>query len=106
MGKLSEVKGGGSNLLKELDVTILHDVILGETFGITDPNRIEFTRDAAEAVAASETEPNTVSFLMNPPSISDMRLIALGGEKMPQKSTYYYPKLLSGLVFWSMTDLA
>ena len=100
------VKGEGSNLLKKLDVTILHDVILGETFGITDPNRIEFTRDAAEAVAASETEPNTVSFLMNPPSISDMRLIALGGEKMPQKSTYYYPKLLSGLVFWSMTDLA
>ena len=45
-----------------------------------------------------------VSFLMNPPSVEDMRTIALGGEKMPQKSTYYFPKILSGLVLWSLGD--
>ncbi len=41
---------------------------------------------------------------MNPPTVDDMREIALGGEKMPQKSTYYYPKILSGLVLWSLND--
>jgi uncharacterized protein (DUF1015 family) len=43
---------------------------------------------------------------MNPPTVEDMRLIALGGEKMPQKSTYYYPKILSGLVLWSLNDFS
>jgi uncharacterized protein (DUF1015 family) len=44
--------------------------------------------------------------LMNPPTVDDMRTIALGGEKMPQKSTYYYPKILSGLVLWSLNDFS
>jgi uncharacterized protein (DUF1015 family) len=41
---------------------------------------------------------------MNPPTVDDMRRIALGGEKMPQKSTYYFPKILSGMVLWSLND--
>jgi uncharacterized protein (DUF1015 family) len=41
---------------------------------------------------------------MNPPSVGDMQEIAQGGEKMPQKSTYYYPKILSGLVIWNLND--
>ena len=102
---LSWVHGTGSDLLKKLDVTILHDAILRDLFGIEGMDKVGYTRDAGEAIDAVETRPNTVAFLMNPPSVSDMRLIAMGGEKMPQKSTYYYPKLLSGLVFWSMTDL-
>ena len=44
------------------------------------------------------------SGFVNPPSVEDMRQIALGGEKMPQKSTFYYPKILSGLVLWSLND--
>jgi uncharacterized protein (DUF1015 family) len=35
-----------------------------------------------------------------------MRIVALGGEKMPQKSTYYYPKIISGLVIWRLADFA
>lgn len=93
-----------SDLYKMLDVTILHETILRDTFGIAGTDKIAYTRDAAEAVSAVDEGPNVVSFMMNPPSIEDMRRIALGGEKMPQKSTYYYPKLLSGLVFWSMSD--
>jgi uncharacterized protein (DUF1015 family) len=102
---LQWIPGNASELLKMLDVTILHEVILKDICGVTSPEKIAYTRDAKEAVDAAEADMRTVSFLMNPPSVSDMRLIALGGEKMPQKSTYYYPKLLSGLVFWSMTDL-
>jgi uncharacterized protein (DUF1015 family) len=102
---LTWVHGNASDLLKQLDVTILHDAILKDLFGIEGMDKVGYTRDAKEAIDAVENGPNTVAFLMNPPSVSDMRLIAMGGEKMPQKSTYYYPKLLSGLVFWSMTDL-
>ncbi|MDQ2985494.1 MAG: DUF1015 domain-containing protein [Armatimonadota bacterium] len=101
---LAWIGGDASDLQKMLDVTILHEAILKDLFGISGSDKISYTRDAKEAISAPETDPQTVSFLMNPPSISDMRLIALGGEKMPQKSTYYYPKLLSGLLFWSMND--
>jgi uncharacterized protein (DUF1015 family) len=38
------------------------------------------------------------AFLMNPPSVQDVVRVARSGEKMPQKSTYFYPKLLTGLV--------
>jgi len=101
---LDWIEGDGSDLLKMLDVTILHEAILKDLFGIVGMDKIGYTRDAQEAIDAAENGTNTVSFLMNPPSVSEMRQIALGGEKMPQKSTYYYPKLLSGLVFWSMSD--
>lgn len=98
------IEGDGSDLLKMLDVTILHEAILKDLFGIVGMDKVGYTRDAREAIDEAEGGANTVSFLMNPPSVSEMRQIALGGEKMPQKSTYYYPKLLSGLVFWSMSD--
>jgi uncharacterized protein (DUF1015 family) len=97
------IEGEGSELLKTLDVTILHELIFKRLFGIVGTERIAYTRDTDEAVAAVAESP-AASFLMNPPSVEDMRQIALGGEKMPQKSTYYYPKLLSGLVFWSLED--
>jgi len=101
---LEWIGGDGSDLLKTLDVTILHEAILSDLFGIVGMDKVGYTRDAKEAIAAAEQGANTVSFLMNPPSVDEMRQVALGGEKMPQKSTYYYPKLLSGLVFWSMRD--
>jgi len=92
-----------SNLLKDLDVTVLHQVILEELLKIKGLDQISYTRDAAEAVLAVENGA-AVSFLMNPPTVQDMKSIALAGEKMPQKSTYYYPKILSGLVLWSLND--
>jgi len=92
-----------SDSLKELDVTVLHRVILEKLLNVVGLEQISYTRDADEAVRAVE-EGAAASFLMNPPSVSDMQEIALGGEKMPQKSTYYYPKILSGLVIWSLND--
>lgn len=93
----------GSNRLKMLDVTILHELIFGKLLGLRGLDFFSYTRDAEEALSAVE-QGAQAAFLMNPPSIEDMRLIALGGEKMPQKSTYYYPKILSGLVIWSLND--
>ncbi len=97
------VKGEGSDLLKMLDVTILHSVIFERLLGIRALDAIGYTRDADEALASVESGA-AAAFLMNPPSVADMRRIALGGEKMPQKSTFYHPKILSGLVLWSLND--
>lgn len=89
--------------LKMLDVSILHHVIFEKVLGLTGLDFFSYTRDPEEALA-SVTKGEEAAFLMNPPTVEDMRLIALGGEKMPQKSTYYYPKILSGLVLWSLSD--
>lgn len=97
------VEGEGSERLKLLDVTILHRVIFEKLLGLKGLDFFGYTRDAGEALAAVESGAGA-SFLMVPPSVEDMRQIALGGEKMPQKSTYYYPKLLSGLAMWSLND--
>jgi uncharacterized protein (DUF1015 family) len=94
----------GSDDLKSLDVTILHSVILEDLLGIKGLDTVSYTRDASEAVRFADQGDVDAVFLMNPPSVDDMKRIALGGEKMPQKSTYYYPKLASGLVIWSLND--
>lgn len=100
---LDLIPGEGSDDLKLLDVTILHKVILEKLLGVQGLDSIGYTRDPQEAVDAAANGA-AASFLMNPPTVDDMRRIALGGEKMPQKSTYYYPKILSGLVLWSLRD--
>ncbi len=97
------VAGEGSLELKSLDVTILHALIFEKLLGVTGLDRVGYTRNPDEALRAPD-EGCSASFLMNPPSVDDMRRIALGGEKMPQKSTFYYPKILSGLVLWSLAD--
>ncbi len=97
------VEGDASKRLKELDVTLLHEIIFGQLLGLTGHDFFDYTRDPAEAVAAVD-QGSPAAFLMNPPTVADMKDIALGGEKMPQKSTFYYPKILSGLVLWSLND--
>jgi uncharacterized protein (DUF1015 family) len=100
---LKWVDGESSERLKMLEVTILHKVIFEKLLGLSGTDFFDYTRDAGEAIGKVGNGV-AASFLMNPPTVEDMRLIALGGEKMPQKSTYYYPKLLSGLAFWQLSD--
>lgn len=97
------VPGTGSEELKKLDVTILHSIILEQLLEIKGLDSIKYTRDSHQAVTWVN-EGDKAAFLMNPPTVDDMKRIALGGEKMPQKSTYYFPKILSGLVLWSLND--
>lgn len=97
------VAGDGSTALKSLDVTILHDVIFAQHLGLTGLDFFGYTRVEQEALDAVENGA-FASFLMNPPSVHDMRVIANGGEKMPQKSTYYHPKITSGLAVWRLSD--
>jgi len=100
---LTQLDGGQSRELNSLDVTVLHRVILERILGVQGLDNISYTRDPREAERMAN-QGGVVAFLMNPPSVEDMRTIALGGEKMPQKSTYYFPKILSGLVLWSLSD--
>lgn len=100
---LKWIPGEQSDRLKMLDVSILHSIIFENMLGLTGNDFFSYTRDPQEALQ-SVKDGNGAAFLMNPPTVDDMRAIALGREKMPQKSTYYYPKLLSGLVIWCLSD--
>ena len=101
---LLELEGEeGSAKLKSLEVSVLHRAIFEKLLGIVGTDNLAYTRDAQEAIDAPGNGA-VAAFLMNPPTVEDMRTIALGGEKMPQKSTYYFPKILSGLVLWSLND--
>ena len=57
-----------------------------------------YMRDAAEAVKAVQSGEFQCAFLINPTKISEIRDVASANEKMPQKSTYFWPKLVTGLV--------
>ncbi|MHB8840346.1 MAG: DUF1015 domain-containing protein [Candidatus Aquicultor sp.] len=91
-----------SKAWKLLDVTILHQVIINRILGFGGTNienSIKFTTNEQEAVHLVAEGGYQMAFLLNPTKISSVRDIANQGEIMPQKSTYFYPKLLSGLVF-------
>jgi uncharacterized protein (DUF1015 family) len=59
-------------------------------------------RDAGDAFAQVRSGSANITFLMNPCSIDQMREVAFAGEVMPQKSTDFYPKLLSGLTIYAL----
>ncbi|MHB8637373.1 MAG: DUF1015 domain-containing protein [Fimbriimonadaceae bacterium] len=99
----SLIEGPGSRALKALDVSVLHSVILEKLVGLRGLDAISYTRDPDEAASAPD-HGAAAAFLMVPPTVDDMRTISLAAEKMPQKSTYYFPKILSGLVLWSLND--
>ena len=65
---------------------------------------IDYTVDARGALAAVGEGRAAGAFLMNPPSITDVERVSDAGATMPEKSTYFYPKLLTGLVMNSLSD--
>jgi uncharacterized protein (DUF1015 family) len=89
-------------LLKDLDVTILHDCIIEPIMGIStnfENKRIMFTSKAEEALDMVVKEQADITFLLNPPTIEDVMQIADAGLRMPHKSTCFVPKTPTGLVF-------
>lgn len=89
--------------VKSLDVSVLHDVILEKQFGVTREDLashtcLEYTRDIDEGIAAVDSGDASAFFVLNATKVSQIRDVADAGEKMPQKSTYFYPKLISGLI--------
>jgi len=92
---------------KRLDVAILHAAILERILGIDaqaleEERNITYTRDPDAAIAAVDSGAEQIFFLLNPTSPQEVIRVADRGEKMPQKSTDFYPKLLTGLVITRM----
>jgi uncharacterized protein (DUF1015 family) len=90
-----------------LDVVLLHRLIFEKSLGIgaeavAGERFIRYVRGFAEATAAVNSGQAQAAFLLNPVPIEEMAKIALAGEVMPQKSTDFYPTLLSGLVVYKM----
>ncbi len=87
--------------LKGLDVTILREIIIGRGLGLDRDNpegHIEYTPLISEALHKVIGGQVQVSFILNPTRVDQMRTAAEMGHKLPHKSTYFFPKLSSGLV--------
>lgn len=100
---IDELNPGKSAAYKGLDVTVLHSLILEKVFGIDKENmanqiNLKYTRDIDEACECVRNDEFNCSFILNATKVSEIKDVATAGEKMPQKSTYFYPKLITGLV--------
>ena len=100
----------GSDALKRLDVSVLHSLILEKLLGIgvkqlASQSNLSYTRDVPAALKSVDTGENQMVFLVNPTRVSEVRAVAAAGDKMPQKSTFFYPKLLTGIVMRAMPRL-
>jgi len=96
-----------SEAAKTLDVNILHKLILEKVLGIGDEqlagqSHLKYIKDVGDAVEKSirkvDTQKSQAVFFMNPTHIQQVKDIAAAGEKMPQKSTFFHPKIYTGLV--------
>lgn len=83
-----------------LDVSILNYMILKQVIGLDleDKESIIFNHNADELIKQVDRDPGYIAFFLNAAKVSQIMAIALNGEKMPPKTTFFYPKVLSGLV--------
>jgi len=83
----------------ELDVSLLHDVLLEQVLGIdVREETIAFTQDDVAALDLVARQEYQVAFLLNPTRVEQVVQHAMASKRMPRKSTYFYPKLLTGIV--------
>ncbi|MBR1753384.1 DUF1015 domain-containing protein [bacterium] len=90
-------------VLRKLDLIVLHKALISKEFGYTDEEQmaqdgILYIKQEQEAFDMIDKGQAEASFIMAYPKIKDIQEISQAGERMPQKSTYFYPKLLSGIV--------
>ncbi len=102
---------GLSEQQRELDVVQLHKLILEEIIGMSEEDirgqkHLKYIRDAEEAVKEVRSGAAQIAFLMNPVRMEQVRDIAFAGQVLPQKSTDFYPKMLSGLTIYSLAQEA
>ncbi|MBU0549822.1 MAG: DUF1015 domain-containing protein [Candidatus Omnitrophica bacterium] len=89
-----------------LDVSMLNNLILKQSLAIDAKrsNRIEFSADIDELIMQADREPGSLVFFLKPVKISDIIYLAKAGRKMPPKTTYFYPKVPSGLVIYKFNE--
>ena len=95
--------------VRNLDVAILHSVVLEHVLEISkeaqaSQSNLRYSKDAGEAFSAPRGSGDIqIAFLMNPTKISEVLAVSNAGEVMPQKSTFFYPKIPSGLVLYPLS---
>ena len=92
---------------RRLDLSHLHSIALEKLLGldagkVREQTNIRYLRDASEAVDLVRRGEANIAFLTNPVSLEQLKEVAFAGEVMPQKSTDFYPKLLSGLAIYAL----
>jgi uncharacterized protein (DUF1015 family) len=95
---------GHSEAYRHLDTGVLETLVLKNDLRLSDEdiahfNGLFYARDTAEALAMVASGEYDAAFLMRPTPVEQVRDVAAAGENMPPKSTYFYPKLLTGLLF-------
>jgi uncharacterized protein (DUF1015 family) len=94
---------------RSLDVVLLHRLLLEKKLGLTADavereKHITYHREAEEAIAAVDSGQAQMAFLLNPIPVRQVYDLALAGNVLPQKSTDFYPKLLSGLAMYRLEE--
>jgi uncharacterized protein (DUF1015 family) len=90
-----------------LDVTILHELMIERVMGISKDQverkeKIDYFRDLDQAIAKVDAGEAQCVFIMNPTRMNEVRACSAQGAKMPQKSTDFYPKVITGLTIMSV----
>ena len=98
-----------SEALRNLDVSVLHTLVLEKLMGIDKENmakqiNLTYTKIFDEAIDGVQKGDFQCAFILNPTRVEEIRDVAGAGEKMPQKSTYFYPKIITGLVMNKLAD--
>ncbi len=98
-----------SSAAERLPASLLGTLILDQCLGIdaaqvAGGSHVSYTRDLAEAAQAVASGDAQAAFVLGRPSVAEVEAVSLAGEVMPQKSTFFYPKLLSGLVLRDLRD--
>ncbi len=91
-----------SEASRGLDVSVLHSLVLEKLLGIDKENmasgkNLVYTRSFDEAISEVDNGNAQCAFIINPTRVEEIGAVARAGEKMPQKSTYFYPKIITGL---------
>jgi len=107
MAVMEEALPDCSPALRGLDVSVLHSLVLERGLKIDRENmaaqkNLYYVKSLSEAMDEVKSGAAQAAFLLNPTRVTEIRDVAQAGEKMPQKSTYFYPKLTTGLVMNKM----
>jgi uncharacterized protein (DUF1015 family) len=101
---LDEALGGRSEAYRRLDAVILEELILKRMLGLTDADiaakrGLGYAKGVPEALRLLDEGAYQAAFLLRPTPVEQVREVAAQGETMPPKSTYFFPKVLTGVVF-------
>ncbi|MGB2808306.1 MAG: DUF1015 domain-containing protein [Sedimentisphaerales bacterium] len=103
---MDSVASNMSDAWKSLNVSVLHKLVLEKLLGIGEKElasggNVEYIKDTGSAVDESIAEVDAgrkqVAFFVKPPKMQQLKMVTDAGEKMPQKSTFFYPKVHTGL---------